>query len=89
MLNNRICLHLARMSEAGWEQKYINEAFSANWVAPLGPNVDGFEKDLEGFINNDKHVAVLSSCTAALHLALLLFGVGKDDEVLCQTFSSK
>lgn len=87
MLNNRIYLHLARMSEAGWEQKYINEAFSAKWVAPLGPNVDGFEKDLEGFINHDKHVAVLSSCTAALHLALLLLGVSKDDEVLCQTFS--
>lgn len=85
--HNRIYLHLARMSDSGIEQQYINEAFATRWVAPLGPNVDGFEKDLEGFIAHDTHVAVLSSCTAALHLALLLLGVGKDDEVLCQTFS--
>ena len=75
------------MSEAGLEQKYISEAFSTNWVAPLGPNVDGFERDLEDFVGNEKHIAALSSCTAAIHLALLLLGVGKDDEVLCQTFS--
>ena len=85
--NNRIYLHLARMSDSGLEQQYINEAFATRWVAPLGPNVDGFEKDLEGFIGHDMRVVVLSSCTAALHLALLLLGVGKDDEVLCQTFS--
>lgn len=85
--NNRIYLHLARMSDSGLEQQYINEAFASRWVAPLGPNVDGFEKDLEGFIGHDMRVVVLSSCTAALHLALLLLGVGKDDEVLCQTFS--
>lgn len=85
--HNRIYLHLARMSDSGLEQQYIKEAFDTKWVAPLGPNVDGFEKDLEAFINHDKHVAVLSSCTDALHLALLLLGVSKDDEVLCQTFS--
>ena len=85
--HNRIYLHLARMSDSNLEQQYIKEAFDTKWVAPLGPNVDGFEKDLEGFIHHDTHVAVLSSCTAALHLALLLLGVGKDDEVLCQTFS--
>ena len=97
-MKNRIHLCLARMSDEGLEQKYIQEAFDTNWVAPLGPNVDGFEKDLEGFLNEipaqgrndaplDKRVVALSSCTAAIHLALLLLGVGKDDEVLCQTFS--
>jgi len=86
-MTNKIHLHLARMSDSGVEQQYIQEAFTTNWVAPLGPNVDGFEKDLEGFVGNDKRIAVLSSCTAAIHLALLLLGVGKDDEVLCQTFS--
>lgn len=85
--NKRIYLCLARMSDSGIEQRYIQEAFATNWVAPLGPNVDAFEKDLEGFIGNAKHIAALSSCTAAIHLALLLLGVGKDDEVLCQSFS--
>lgn len=87
MPKNRIYLCLAHMSEAGLEQKYIQEAFDTNWVVPLGPNVNGFEKDLEDYIGNGKCVAALSSCTAALHLALLLLGVGKDDEVLSQTFS--
>ena len=87
MNHNRIYLCLAHMSEAGLEQKYIQEAFDTNWVVPLGPNVDGFEKDLEAFVGNNKHVAALSSCTAALHLALLLLGVGKEDEVLSQSFS--
>lgn len=86
-MRTRIYLCLAHMSEAGLEQKYIQEAFDTNWVVPLGPNVDGFEKDLEAFVGNNKCVAALSSCTAALHLALLLLGVGKDDEVLSQSFS--
>lgn len=162
-VNHRIHLCLAKMSDTGLEQKYIQEAFSTNWVAPLGPNVDGFEEDLGGFFNgktpcidslsptsqrwndmhggginagpcidssasaravsrNDMHgrspfwpchseggfeggeesmarktkesitsgtyhVAALSSCTAAIHVALLLLGVEKDDEVLCQSFS--
>ena len=95
-VNHRIHLCLAKMSPNGMEQHYIQEAFDTNWVAPLGPNVDAFEKDLEGFINNAecgmrnaelKHVAALSSCTAAIHLALLLLGVKQDDEVLCQSFS--
>jgi dTDP-4-amino-4,6-dideoxygalactose transaminase len=74
----------------GNEQKYVNEAFDDNWVAPLGPNVDGFEKDLESFLNNDVKVAVLSAGTAALHLALIECGVKYDDEVICQsmTFSA-
>ena len=87
MPQNRIYLCLAHMSEAGLEQKYIQEAFDTNWVVPLGPNVDGFEKDLEAFLGNNKCVAALSSCTAALHLALLQLGVVKDDEVLSQSFS--
>ena len=85
--HNRIYLHLARMSDSGLEQRYIQEAFATNWVAPLEPNVNGFERDLESFVGNGKCVAALSSCTAAIHLALLLLGIGKDDEVLCQSFS--
>jgi dTDP-4-amino-4,6-dideoxygalactose transaminase len=74
----------------GNELKYINEAFDANWIAPLGPNVDGFEKDLEKFLNEKVKVAALSSGTAALHLALVECNVGYGDEVICQsmTFSA-
>lgn len=74
----------------GNELKYIHEAFDANWVAPLGPNVDGFEKDLEHFLNADVKVAALSAGTAALHLALIECGVVYGDEVICQsmTFSA-
>ena len=74
----------------GNELKYIHEAFDSNWVAPLGPNVEGFEKDLEQFLQEDTKVACLSSGTAALHLALLLLEVKKGDEVFCQslTFSA-
>lgn len=71
----------------GTELKYIHEAFDSNWVAPLGPNVEGFEKDLELFLQEDIHVACLSSGTAALHLALLLLGVKTDDEVFCQSLT--
>jgi len=86
-MNKRIYLCLAHMSEAGVEQQYIQEAFDTNWVVPLGPNVNGFEADLEAFVNQKRKVAALSSCTAALHLALLQLGVGQGDEVLCQTLS--
>jgi len=74
----------------GNEQKFINEAFEANWVAPLGPNVNGFESDLQEFLNANVHVAALSSGTAALHLALIILGVQPGDEVICQsmTFSA-
>ncbi|MCJ7933005.1 MAG: aminotransferase class I/II-fold pyridoxal phosphate-dependent enzyme [Chryseobacterium sp.] len=74
----------------GNELKYIHEAFDANWVAPLGPNVDGFEKDLESFLHADVKVAALSAGTAALHLALIECGVEYGDEVICQsmTFSA-
>ncbi|MBP2618046.1 aminotransferase class I/II-fold pyridoxal phosphate-dependent enzyme [Chryseobacterium jejuense] len=74
----------------GNEQKYINEAFRENWVAPLGPNVNGFEEDLEKFLNKDVKVAALSAGTAAIHLALIESGVQHGDEVVCQsmTFSA-
>jgi dTDP-4-amino-4,6-dideoxygalactose transaminase len=74
----------------GNEQKYVQEAFDTNWVAPLGPNVNGFENDLENYLGEDVHVAALSSGTGALHLALVLLGVEAGDEVLCQsmTFSA-
>lgn len=88
MSNNKILLCLAHMS--GQEMKYIQEAFDTNWVVPLGPNVNAFEEDLEHLCGQGKHVVVLSSGTAAIHLALVLLGVGRDDEVICQsmTFSA-
>lgn len=71
----------------GSEQKYVQEAFDTNWVAPLGPNVTGFEQDLENYLGNDFHVACLSSGTAAIHLGLVLLGVSHGDEVICQSFT--
>jgi dTDP-4-amino-4,6-dideoxygalactose transaminase len=74
----------------GGELKFINSAFETNWVAPLGPNVSGFEEDLENYLENGVHVAALSSGTAAIHLGLILLGVSVGDEVICQsmTFSA-
>jgi len=74
----------------GSEQKYVKEAFDTNWVAPLGPNVNGFEQDLEEYVGENSKVACLASGTSALHLALILAGVSYGDEVLCQsmTFSA-
>ena len=88
MANNKILLCLAHMS--GQEMKYIQEAFDTNWVVPLGPNVNAFEVDLEQLCGQGKHVVALSSGTAAIHLALVNLGVGRDDEVICQsmTFSA-
>lgn len=83
----RIYLCLAHMSEEGWEQKYIKEAFDTNWVVPLGPNVNGFEADLEKFVGENKRVVALSSGTAAVHLGLLAAGVKAGDEVLVQSFT--
>ncbi|KAA6337835.1 putative pyridoxal phosphate-dependent aminotransferase EpsN [termite gut metagenome] len=85
MKNNRIWLSLAHMG--GNEQSFIQQAFDTNWVAPLGPNVDGFEKDLETFLDNNSYVAALSAGTAALHLGLILLGVQPGDEVVCQSFT--
>ena len=84
-MNNRIYLCLAHMS--GREQAFIKEAFDTNWVVPLGPNVNGFENDLETFVGHDKHVVALASGTAAVHLALVACGVGPGDEVLVQSFT--
>ena len=90
----RIYLCLAHMSDEGIEQKYIKEAFDTNWVVPLGPNVNGFEKDLEEFLNGPstgsgtaKRVVALSAGTAAVHLALIACGVGPGDEVCVQSFT--
>jgi dTDP-4-amino-4,6-dideoxygalactose transaminase len=84
-MNKKIWLSSPHMG--GGEQKYIQEAFDTNWIAPLGPNVIGFENDLESYLKSDKKVAVLSSGTSALHLALVLAGVTHGDEVLCQSFT--
>ena len=84
---DRIYLCLAHMSEAGLEQKYIKEAFDTNWVVPLGPNVNGFEKNLEEFCGQNKRVVALSAGTAAVHLALIACGVKPGDEVIVQSFT--
>lgn len=94
-MKERIYLCLAHMS--GREQDFIKEAFDSNWVVPMGPNVNGFEKDLEEFVNKvdnndhlnelDRKVCCLSAGTAAVHLALLACGVGPGDEVLVQSFT--
>ena len=83
----RIYLCLAHMSDEGLEQKYIKEAFDTNWVVPLGPNVNGFEKDLEEFCGQNKRVVALSAGTAAVHLSLLACGVRPGDEVIVQSFT--
>jgi dTDP-4-amino-4,6-dideoxygalactose transaminase len=103
MEHKRIYLCLAHMSDAGIEQKYIKEAFDTNWVVPLGPNVNGFEKDLENFCNGivetrhgtslqqteplQKRVVALCSGTAAVHLSLIACGVCPGDEVIVQSFT--
>ena len=71
----------------GAEQNYIQDAFNSNWIAPLGPNVSGFELDIEVYLDNSVYAAALSSGTAALHLGLILLGVERDDEVICQSFT--
>ena len=93
----RIFLCLAHMSESGMEQKYVKEAFDTNWVVPLGPNVNGFEQDLESYIYSNqeqkhtiaegKKVCALSSGTAAVHLGLIDIGVRAGDEVICQSLT--
>ncbi|MDE7347774.1 MAG: aminotransferase class I/II-fold pyridoxal phosphate-dependent enzyme [Muribaculaceae bacterium] len=87
-MDNRILLRMCRMS--GHEMRFISEAFEGEWVVPLGPNVTGFEKDLEAFLGEDRHVVALSSGTAALHLGLIGLGVKEGDEVMVQsmTFSA-
>lgn len=84
-MNKRIYLCLAHMS--GKEQSFIKEAFDTNWVVPLGPNVNAFEKELKHFVGEDKEVVALSAGTAAIHLALIQLGVTAGDEVICQSFT--
>lgn len=84
-MSNRIFLSLAHQS--GKEQRYIQEAFSSNWITAGGPIVDAFEKDLATFLEQDVHVAALNSGTSAIHLALILLDIQKNDEVLCQSFT--
>jgi dTDP-4-amino-4,6-dideoxygalactose transaminase len=72
---------------SGEERKFVDEAFNTNWIAPLGPNVNGFETDIENYLQEDCHVAALSSGTGAIHLGLILLGVNAGDEVLCQSFT--
>ncbi|RLD26463.1 MAG: pyridoxal phosphate-dependent aminotransferase [Bacteroidetes bacterium] len=87
-MNSKIWLSSPHMS--GKELDYINKAFETNWIAPLGPNVTGFESDIQEYLNDNSLVAALSSGTAAIHLALILLGVKQGDEVICQsmTFSA-
>lgn len=87
---NKSKIWLSSPHMGGTEQNYINEAFDANWVAPLGPNVNGLELDLETYLGHQASVGALSSGTAAIHLGLILLGVQAGDEVLCQsmTFSA-
>ena len=80
-----IYLCLAHMSEEGWEQKYVKEAFDTNWVVPMGPNVNAFEEDLGRFVSGK--VVCLSAGTAAVHLALIACGVQPGDEVCVQSFT--
>ena len=82
-MNDKIWLSSPHMG--GFEQQYINEAFRDNWVAPLGPNVSGFENDLEQYLKKNSYVAALSSGTAAIHLALIMLNIKAGDEVICQT----
>jgi len=89
LLSDKIWLSSPHMSEEGYELEYIREAFDTNWIAPLGPNVNEFEKELAAKVGAG-HAAALVSGTAAIHLALKAAGVGAGDTVLCQslTFSA-
>ena len=88
-MTDRIYLSSPHMSDEGYEMQYIKEAFDTNWIAPLGPNVNEFEKELADKVGS-KHAAALSSGTAAIHMALKAAGVGEGDIVFCQslTFSA-
>lgn len=89
MENERILLSSPHMSDQGYEQEYVKEAFDTNWIAPLGANVTGFENELAEFVGAG-HAAALVSGTSAIHMALKAVGVGKGDTVICQslTFSA-
>jgi dTDP-4-amino-4,6-dideoxygalactose transaminase len=84
-MNKKIWLSSPHMG--GQEIEFVNEAFDTNWIAPLGPNVNGFESDIKSYLNQEVYVSALSSGTAAIHLGLILLGVGYSDEVICQSFT--
>ncbi|MEH0158137.1 aminotransferase class I/II-fold pyridoxal phosphate-dependent enzyme [Limibacter armeniacum] len=84
MTNDKIWLSSPHMGEL--EQQYVNEAFATNWIAPLGPHVNGFEEDICHY-TGAKYAAALSSGTSAIHLALILLGVKAGDEVICSSFT--
>lgn len=84
---NKSKIWLSSPHMGGNEQKYVQEAFDANWVAPLGPSIAGFQQDLKHYLAQDIHVAALSSGTAALHLGLVLLGIKHGDEVICQSMT--
>lgn len=85
-MKKRIYLSSPHISEQAYEKLYINDAFDTNWVAPLGPNVDGFEKEVAEYVGIDYAVALISG-TAAIHLALKSFGVGENDIVFCSSLT--
>ncbi len=84
--NKKIWLASPHMSDEGFEMQYVQEAFDTNWVAPLGPNVNEFEKELAAKVGS-KHAAAMTSGTGAIHLALKAAGVGEGDIVLCPTLT--
>lgn len=84
--NNDQRLYLSPPHMSGEEIKFVQEAFDTNWIAPLGPHLDAFEEELAAYCGVG-HCAALSSGTAAIHLALIVLGVGRGDEVLCSTFT--
>ena len=87
MADNYTKIWLSSPHMGGSEQKYVQQAFDENWIAPLGPNVNGFEQELQNYLHTDKKIASLSSGTAAIHLALRLLDVGENDVVICQSFT--
>ncbi len=87
MITKTTKIWLSSPHMSGFERAYVEEAFQTNWIAPLGPNVQYFEEQLEQYLQNNVHVAALSSGTSAIHLALILLGVSAGDEVICQSFT--
>jgi dTDP-4-amino-4,6-dideoxygalactose transaminase len=85
-MNNQNKIWLSSPHMGKEEQVFVQEAFDSNWIAPLGPHVNGFEEDLQAY-TGAKHAAALNSGTAALHLAMILLGVNAGDEVICQSFT--
>jgi dTDP-4-amino-4,6-dideoxygalactose transaminase len=89
-MNKNKKIYLSSPHMGGKEKNYVEQAFETNWVAPLGPNVDGFEGDLKEYLKQEKLVAAVNSGTSAIHLALIMAGVKRGDSVICQsmTFSA-